>query len=244
MALNIQNSPKKKQPKKFKISWFLSCFGFNNQQKGKAKTVPVGAEKLNTSREIHVLKSEKKAAATTVYVPDQVPVTAEAIHFNKAKCNKHEDIIPEQSKKIDHLQHSSCQKGLLRSFTIANSIKRGSPEDKHEISRTVSLPPPTKRNKQPVFATNKIDEGKDTFNFDSVIGMSVLMVTLIIMLFWGKFCAILCTSAWFYFLPRFRAKNEAEQNDGNLDVLNSNEYKKKVVLNGFLERDHRNGLGF
>lgn len=42
-------------------------------------------------------------------------------------------------------------------------------------------------------------EGKhDTSN---VIWMSILMVTLITMLFWGKFCAILCTSSCLYFLP-------------------------------------------
>ncbi|XP_075089168.1 uncharacterized protein LOC142170735 [Nicotiana tabacum] len=254
-----------------------SCFSFKifQRKQSPAKTVPidtatttaavkVGAEKLNTSGDIHVVKLEKKVSvkrqqlptATTINVPDQVPVTRQTIHFNrfnKTKYDKHQDIILGNSKKLDDLQHSSCQNGLIRSFTIANNdnasnLVIGSPQDKHEISRTVSLPPP-KLNKQPTpTPTNrdKVDEEKDTtFNkghFDSVIGMSILMVTLIIMLFWGKFCAIVCTSAWFYFLPRFRAKNELVINGGNLDV-NSKEYKKKVVLNGFLERNHRNYVG-
>ncbi|KAH0692398.1 hypothetical protein KY285_019495 [Solanum tuberosum] len=81
------------------------------------------------------------------------------------------------------------------------------------------------------------------------MGMSILMVTLLIMLFWGKACAIVCTCAWFYFLPRFRTKNEAviagkiDGVAGDVD-LNSAEYKKKVVLEGFLERNHRSGVGF
>ncbi|KAH0757065.1 hypothetical protein KY290_020558 [Solanum tuberosum] len=81
------------------------------------------------------------------------------------------------------------------------------------------------------------------------MGMSILMVTLLIMLFWGKACAIVCTCAWFYFLPQIRTKNEAviagkiDGVAGDVD-LNSAEYKKKVVLEGFLERNHRSGVGF
>ncbi|OIT37695.1 PREDICTED: uncharacterized protein LOC109240412 [Nicotiana attenuata] len=290
----IKDSPKKKQPKisyflrcyGFSINQEKlssdkvkrkqsSCFSFKifQRKQSPTKTVPidtataavkVGAEKLNTSGDIHVVKLEKKVSvkrqqlptATTVNVPDQVPVTGQTIHFNrfnKTKYDKHQDIILGNSKKLDDLQHSSYQNGLIRSFTVTNSdnasnLVIGSPQDKHEISRTVSLTP-QKLNKQPTpTPTNrdKVDEGKDTtFNkghFDYVIGMSILMVTLIIMLFWGKFCAIVCTSAWFYFLPRFRAKHELVINGGNLDV-NSKEYKKKVVLNGFLERNHRNYVG-
>nr|XP_033508149.1 uncharacterized protein At5g23160-like [Nicotiana tomentosiformis] len=63
----------------------------------------------------------------------------------------------------------------------------------------------------------------------------------------NKVCAIICTSAWFYFLPRFRPKNKAVVAGKNGGVagdvdINSDEYKKKVVLEGFLERNHRSGV--
>lgn len=88
-------------------------------------------------------------------------------------------------------------------------------------------------------------------NLDPLVGMSIIVVTLIIMLFWGRLCAILCTSAWFYFLPRFTSSSAAATATATAGTatasiisdldLNSEEYKKKVVLEGFLERNnHRN----
>ncbi|GFZ00338.1 hypothetical protein Acr_13g0017370 [Actinidia rufa] len=59
-------------------------------------------------------------------------------------------------------------------------------------------------------------------------------------------CAILCTSAWFYFIPRLRntaagsgvwVENGLNRVDPD---LNYEEQKKKVVLEGFLERKQRN----
>lgn len=86
-----------------------------------------------------------------------------------------------------------------------------------------------------------------TKKYDTLVGVSVIMVTLIILLLWGRLCAILCTSAWFYFVPRL---SSAVKNDGVLVErtptrnpkavdLNSGEYKRKVVLEGFLERTRR-----
>lgn len=82
------------------------------------------------------------------------------------------------------------------------------------------------------------------------LGMSIIMVTLIIMLVWGRLCAILCTSAWLYFCPRFRTRANGNGSSGggggvestqnlNDSYLNSKEYKKKVVLEGLLHRKNR-----
>jgi hypothetical protein len=66
------------------------------------------------------------------------------------------------------------------------------------------------------------------------------------MLFWGRICAILCTSAGFYFVPRLRnvtkSDDVVEKNPNSHDQdYDSEEYKKKVVLEGFLERNHHIG---
>ncbi|MBA0743799.1 hypothetical protein Gogos_006453 [Gossypium gossypioides] len=81
------------------------------------------------------------------------------------------------------------------------------------------------------------------------LGMSVIVVTLIIMLVWGRLCAILCTSAWLYFCPRFGTRVNGNGSSGgggvestqnlNNSYLNSKEYKKKVVLEGLLHRNNR-----
>ncbi|MED6217454.1 hypothetical protein PIB30_017897 [Stylosanthes scabra] len=66
-----------------------------------------------------------------------------------------------------------------------------------------------------------------------VVGMSIIAVTLVIMVCWGRLCAILCTSAWLYYIPRFNTSATASQ---NVD-LDSEEYKKKVIMDGILHRN-------
>ncbi|KAM5566400.1 hypothetical protein ABKV19_014869 [Rosa sericea] len=84
-----------------------------------------------------------------------------------------------------------------------------------------------------------------TKRLDPLVGMTIIMVTLIIMVLWGRLCAILCTAAWFYLLPRLTQNSNltttsSTAGDDHLD-FSSDEYKKKVVLEGFLERNnHRN----
>ncbi|XP_050373827.1 uncharacterized protein LOC126791418 [Argentina anserina] len=91
-----------------------------------------------------------------------------------------------------------------------------------------------------------------TKRLDPLVGMTIIMVTLIIMVLWGRLCAILCTAAWFYLLPRltqngnFTTTTMSSSTAGNtfphprddhLD-FSSDEYKKRVVLEGFLERNN------
>ncbi|XP_047150790.1 uncharacterized protein At5g23160-like [Vigna umbellata] len=83
---------------------------------------------------------------------------------------------------------------------------------------------------------------------DGVFGMSVVVVTLVIMIFWGRLCAILCTSVWLYCAPRW-GKIGGVNDDGNSKTtpsnevdLDSEEYKKKVIMEGLLGRNHRAGL--
>lgn len=74
---------------------------------------------------------------------------------------------------------------------------------------------------------------------DSLIGLSIMVVTLIIMSIWGRLYAILCMSAWFYCVPLLRptrnfnfASNEGKSN------LDSTLHNKKVVSKGLLQGDH------
>ncbi|CAH1414707.1 unnamed protein product [Lactuca virosa] len=127
------------------------------------------------------------------------------------------------------------------------------------LTHATSLPPP--KEKKPSHAPPAAGGAdKVTFNkqpplagrFDSVIGMSVILVTLLIMLLWGKICAVLCTSAWFFIAPRLVAGGERSvlptaekgRQDSHINLdLESTEYKKKVVLEGLLQRNHRNVVG-
>ncbi|XP_062090049.1 uncharacterized protein At5g23160 [Humulus lupulus] len=136
------------------------------------------------------------------------------------------------------------------------SSQPGSPSNgKSKLSRTATvmtrqhsdiLPLPTRE--RPRVAPTKRTGARETEpaaaqRFEPLVGMSILMVTLVIMILWGRVCAILCTSAWFYFVPRLSTAVGSVGGMGNgsgsksLD-LDSQESKKKVVFEGFLERNY------
>ncbi|XP_068640735.1 uncharacterized protein [Aristolochia californica] len=121
-------------------------------------------------------------------------------------------------------KHATCRRSA--SF---NPHKPASP------ARSVSFPASVRRKHQPgSFSWNSGD-------LDPVVGMSILIVALAVLLLWGRVCAVFCTSAWFYFVPRLRKEIKSDMNS-DLDTLDmdSVEYKKKVVMEGLLERSHRN----
>ncbi|XP_024019854.1 uncharacterized protein At5g23160 [Morus notabilis] len=111
-----------------------------------------------------------------------------------------------------------------RTIRHSNSFAAGPNRDKSQVAQT--KPGPTESN----FARR----------FEPVVGMSIVLVTLVIMIVWGRLCAILCTSAWLYFVPRLSSAVDVGGVLGRprgLD-LGSEENKKKVVLDGFLERNN------
>ena len=77
-------------------------------------------------------------------------------------------------------------------------------------------------------------------SFDPLVGMSVVLVTLMMMILCGRLCAILCTSAWLYVVSCFRTKAENDRkklnpNSNDLD-LDCTDYKRRVILEGLLQR--------
>ncbi|XP_058097894.1 uncharacterized protein At5g23160-like [Magnolia sinica] len=90
--------------------------------------------------------------------------------------------------------------------------------------------------------THSSGSNASTVKLDAVVGMSILMVALAFLLLWGRVCAIVCTSAWFYFIPRLRTAMDSvgSAGKGAMEVdIDSSEYKKKVIMAGFLERNRR-----
>lgn len=137
------------------------------------------------------------------------------------------------------------------------STNPGSPPVKKNVSKKNTTSPP--HSESPPAAPKRkkhkeVSGGDDNLiretdgRLDPIFGMSIIMVTLVIMLLWGKLCAILCTSAWFFMVPRLRRAMDSNVvvenglNSGERD-LNSEEYKKKVVLEGLLQRNRRIVIG-
>lgn len=248
------------------ISWskFLT-------KKFDVKTVPVESpvsEKINRSRELDSLIkslanfSSKKHRQATGINPDNIPATGPDQTVNNKAHKKRSEIEEDIILENRELGHSVAKDdtGQKPSSRIKDNKRTGCsnpgwpPVNKNVSKKTTASPPhsespPAARKRK----KHKEVSGGDDHNviretdgrFDPIFGVSIVMVTLVIMLVWGKLCAILCTSAWLFMVPRLirRAMDsnvvvENGLNSGERD-LNSEDYKKKVVLEGLLQRNRR-----
>ncbi|KAK3222406.1 hypothetical protein Dsin_009431 [Dipteronia sinensis] len=162
------------------------------------------------------------------------------------------EILQKTKNSFDHVDSLPRQKRRKINAIKTGFSQPGSPDVKSipgrtaTLSRTqsVSLPAPTREK----LGSNKTTRRQKQ---EPVVGLLIILMTLIILLIWGKACAILCTSAWFYFLPLFRTndsstdenilvKSSSASDSGDQD-LNAEECKKRVVLEGFLQRNYHRG---
>lgn len=164
---------------------------------------------------------------------------------------------------VDSPKNTTCQKRL--SFHRKLEDKRTVPslpnsaDSKHRSGPLIAVSRPIAGVSQSAASSpkkrNKRDQSsRGQSKYDPIVGMSIIMVTLIIMLIWGRLCAILCTSACFYFIPRLSAASQSQNgnerstehsflNSGDPESVDSKQYKKRVVLEGLLQRSHHATLG-
>ncbi|EOA21384.1 hypothetical protein CARUB_v10001745mg [Capsella rubella] len=153
--------------------------------------------------------------------------------------------IPVDDKSVNQETKESKPKDLIRDISPERS-KAMEPNGSFREDKCQKRVSTSKPDLKPTRANN----GSRVDKFDPVIGISIIILTLMIMLVWGRLCAILCTSAWCYVLPRVRdaaalAKRKRNGTEGSAYVssdLNSESYKRKVVLDGFLGRPNRVSL--
>lgn len=150
-------------------------------------------------------------------------------------------------KKSKTKNESSSIKSSIKRVDKQNSIPQETWTNPTQLSHSVSLPLPRQKKEKPAAAggDKKGKKGKEITvagEFDSMVGAVIITVTLMVTLIWGKACAILCTAAWLYCIPRFRANMDESyaiklKNGGNHVDFDSWEHKKKVVLQGLLDRN-------
>ncbi|XP_027362426.1 uncharacterized protein At5g23160-like [Abrus precatorius] len=202
--------------KKKKTSWF-SWRRIRLNKNSAYKTVPLEA---SISDQAHYSKSRSKS---TLHLNSQAPGTNHppppATPYYTPSQTRHGPNNVEDTRQQGRASPPQVKRQARR---VSSSMQSQTTSKKHKNARR---------------------------SYDSVVGMSVLAVTLLIMIFWGRLCAILCTSAWLYFIPRFK-KSDNENDDGDPNTtmksngvdLDSEEYKKKVIMEGLLERNHRAAL--
>ncbi|MFS8030928.1 hypothetical protein Hanom_Chr17g01539781 [Helianthus anomalus] len=250
-------------------SHFLGCFGCYGE-----KTWPNDEVNSGSRRRCWYSKWRlfKKPPKKTVPVDlTTVPATSETswdeiqvIEENATSIKKHATSGEQKASRRKWTTAVKRQKETKPPATSATGAHLVTPEQKTvtTVRPLVSPPlkplthskhvPPPKQQKHT--AGGRVDSGvlhrtPPSKEFDSVIGMSIILVILVILVLWGKLCAILCTSAWLFVAPRLvavgkrsAADKQRSESGKNLD-LESEEYKKKVVLEGLLQRNHRKALG-
>ncbi|XVF44552.1 hypothetical protein PTKIN_Ptkin02bG0133700 [Pterospermum kingtungense] len=258
----IQISTRKNSP-------LLPCPMFRlSVSKSRTKTVPVdNSEKAEADSKTPTSKLIKKKSNTKLSSVPQTPTTNNRKPLRQnSKADPQPDSSNQSATARERPKEGPEQNIILSNRKFLDLRRTGSnlpgspkPKTQTKLSHTVSLPVLERNQRERVgnpriHARNRINskelQSQKKNNgvvekLDPVMGMSIILVTLIIMLVWGRLCAILCTSAWFYFCPRFRTtvndniiSVKSSANTDDLD-LNSEEYTKKVVLEGLLERNHR-----
>ncbi|KAK1438044.1 hypothetical protein QVD17_03845 [Tagetes erecta] len=207
--------------KSTRTSCFLSCFGCLGKKTQLTNKVNSGSQRHNRSFRF------KKPATKTVPVEENATSTVKLAS-------------PEQGTVT-----------ITRSF-VSSPLE--------PLTRSESLPS-IKRLKPPHAGGDDVEVDRKKLlgggEFDFIMGMSIILVILGIMVLWGKLCAIVCTCAWFFVVRRLAAAGGARERavidtvgKGKLPLesgdkldLESEEYKKKVVLEGLLQRSRRNLVG-
>ncbi|KAF9590357.1 hypothetical protein IFM89_033883 [Coptis chinensis] len=129
--------------------------------------------------------------------------------------------------------NSSCTSSSTESSSTLSSLS----EQKNSKSfRSISFEP-----KQNALEDLKPKTIKKIYS-STANGLFLLLMSLMCLIFWGRVCAIICTSTWIYFSP-LRRKTEDEDEEVvekkiEKERMESREYKKRVVMEGFLERSH------
>ncbi|GER50629.1 hypothetical protein STAS_27949 [Striga asiatica] len=229
------------------ISCF-SCFGSFKEKK-----------KSNDDKFVNFRTRRASGRASTRTVPISQPVTfsnTEIHEIEAVQTSVGQKIVAPESQELIRnkvIDTSKKNKNASNGSQLMSSTKFGQNNKNQDtcnstvkLRHSVSLPPPRmKSEKSTAGGDNKSPnrgKSKISHQLDSTVGAFIIMLTLIVMLIWGKVCAVMCTAAWFYIIPRFRANHgilnvdEFENDVKQIDV-DSSEYKKKVVLEGLITRE-------
>ncbi|KAK8493335.1 hypothetical protein V6N12_000547 [Hibiscus sabdariffa] len=221
-----------------KNSCFLGCFGFSMKRKSQQKKTcsfswprfrfrfRLSSRKTKASSKPHKPSRQNSKAVQRPPFADQVARET-----------------PKEVKKVIRVPNGSSSEPTRTRTSLPETKPRNTPT---RLSHTVTLPVlegsqrmGNHRIHAPISSKNiRFKNDESIAKFEPMIGIVVALITMAL---WGRLCAILCTSAWYYVCPRFRTRSNDNETtaDSDDEYLNSKEYKKKVVLEGLLQRNHR-----
>ncbi|XP_073131169.1 uncharacterized protein [Henckelia pumila] len=207
---------------------FGACFGLKKQHRKKLYQDPAVLPSAHALGE-----SAKYGSKKPEFDKSDLPTSESIKEIQIVAAKSPPPLVHQLNDKIDQemiAEEKNKNKNKKQEQSIVQETS-GSPMMKlrHSISLPARPEPPQPRL---IGEAGKVD---------SMVGVSVIALTLAVMLIWGKVCAILCSAAWVFFVQYcFKQKNESFQHKNDSDNkildLDSHEYKKRVVLQGFLQR--------
>nr|CAI23716.1 putative carboxypeptidase [Arabidopsis thaliana] len=252
-------------------SYFLRCFGVSRKIHSDKPIVDAGQEIQKTKKKTRTrwfsrptkFRSKEEITPTSIYKSEKQKLTFEDDKQNLFRVIRHvtdrKNVATSGYKTVDH-ETKEKDTNEQRDINPEPLSFLGYDDKFYERVSTDGKLDPTNivgsgsKPKEIREKSSRVRKRSRVSKLDPVIGISIIMLTLMIMLTWGRLCAILCTSTWCYIFPRLKeaatavavvkrkrsgsGKGEEGSFQGDLD-LNSVAYKKKVVLEGFLVRQHR-----
>ncbi|XP_077242127.1 uncharacterized protein LOC143882534 [Tasmannia lanceolata] len=152
--------------------------------------------------------------------------------------------LPEDDRKTESVFSSSSFSRSMTSSSDASSSER-----KFTLlsdQRTRSLPVYSGTSNESNLQQTRRKTGETAIgNYNSATGLYLMLISLSVLLFWGRICAIIWTSTCLYFAPCLKTDVYSSETDESSPEstpkspeIYSKEYKKRVIMKGLLERSN------
>ncbi|KAG6422486.1 hypothetical protein SASPL_119058 [Salvia splendens] len=218
---------------------FASCFGVSNKVSADHSDRKSVSARRHGGGDIPVNDPSETAKTSTSEIHD---VEQHEEEKKKRIAISSADQPINTSKRHENRDESSAitTSSIVKLVEEQNGAVNQASTSQRKLSHSVSLPPPHQRKQNPPPPAAAVGG-----EFDSTVGAVIASATLVVMVIWGKFWAIVCATAWFYSVPRIRAKMEESDGDKSKSGesegvdFDSWEYKEKVVLEGLLHRNQK-----
>lgn len=153
------------------------------------------------------------------------------IKSSKSNLEGESDKIPNTECKITHRTNSN---------TSITSSSSSSPETQARSSSSELYPQPRSLLTNDGIGVTKqkqdVGDSRKGYYGSNMVVCLPLITSLVVLILWGKFCAILCTSIGFFVVPPRRGKPCHEGTHFGENEFDSVQYKKKIIMEGLLER--------
>lgn len=185
-------------------------------------------------------KGSRKSEKETPYRPSKFEKLCSS--FGKKKSSS------PNKETLDHsLRSDSSRSTLFSSSTAAASSSLTSSRASSVASNSRSA---SERKRSSSFDSLQLSQKPTTLSkktngcCSSNVGLYFLLICLVALIFWGKAFAVFCTSTCLFLIPcRFKRVDDRSGVNVNNSVhvidVDSEEYKKKVIMEGLLERNNR-----